>query len=147
MIEYISWLWEPIVQGPVVQAWIPLAMAAAGLAMGAYQGKRKEDEARQADLFTGNMAAIDTAYSPYVASQGYKATFTPRGPGALGGAFQGALSGYTTGAGVKQGMMKQDVYSKMLEDMKAKKAAETVQGGFNPSGYSAYSAYSPYMRS
>lgn len=108
MIEYVSWLWEPMF-GEVVQAWIPLAVAAAGLAMGAYQGHQKQQAAERKDQYTGNLAALDTLYSPYVARTGVKPTFTDRGAGAIGGGFQGALSGYQTGAGIEQGMNAQDL--------------------------------------
>ena len=60
--------------GPIVQAWIPIALAAGSMLMGAYQGKRKEDQAKAQDQLNANMMSLDTAYSPFVASQGYKAT-------------------------------------------------------------------------
>lgn len=133
LISAWEWFNSPIVEGH--QAVIPLIGLGVGALMGAYQGKRKEDAARQKDAYMGEMASLDTAYSKQVAPQGYTATFTDRGAGMLGGGFQGALSGYQTGAGVQQGMNKQDVYGQMLEEMKAQKASGVAQGGMGASAY------------
>ena len=142
MIELLISAWDwfnaPIVEG-VQQSIIPLVALGAGALMGAYQGHEKKQAAQAQDRFNGEMMSLDTAYGPHVASQGFKATKTDQGLGAFGGAISGGLGGYQTGAGIEQGINKNNAYKGMLDDMKRKKidanieenAAAVAQGGLS----------------
>jgi hypothetical protein len=99
---------------------LPLILAGGGAAMGAYQAQRQAEEAKKAEHMNNALAILDTAYSPFVQSQGYKMQRMDRGPGLIGGAWQGGMSGFQTG----QGINRQDAE---IDAMK--------QGKFNPWSY------------
>lgn len=154
-LEFVNFLINGhLPQGEVHQAWIPLAIAAGGMAYGAYQGHQQQKAAERKDRMNAELSALDTAYSPFVASQGYKATSTDGGPGAIGGAIKGGLSGYQTGSGIQQGMNQQSGYEQLLNDMRNQRAGQVAQGGMGygqrqgmSSGYSSMmnSGYNPYQ--
>jgi hypothetical protein len=95
-----------------------LAVMGGSALLGGVQAHLKKKAADEAERKNREQSSLDTEYSPFVKTKGYQMAVHDAGPGVLGGAFQGALSGYNQGQLNKQAGMKDDIYAQLLAQMK-----------------------------
>jgi hypothetical protein len=106
---------------------LPIILAAVGAGKGALDARRQQIDARRQEIASNQLAGLDTAYSPFVASKGRKFEAQNYGEGAFSGAVGGGLSGGISGyeqmqkfkQSGQQGQMN-NAYLDYIEDQKKK---------------------------
>lgn len=87
--------------------WIPAAMAIASAAASAKAANDQQKEAARRERVNQQLSALDTSYGTLVGSKaGGRLAEMDAGPGLLGGALTGGLSGLQTGMNISGGLDK-----------------------------------------
>lgn len=116
----------------------PISLGVMGVStgLGFLNSKRQADEAKRVEKMNRELGANDTLFSPFVKQQAQKMAQPDAGAGALGGAFQGALSGFNQAQLLKP---KASIYDDLLkgvdplavkENAKLTSLAQRAPGGF-----------------
>lgn len=93
---------------------LPLALAGGGALAGFLGGQAREAEARRVEKMNREMSAADSMFAPTVQSKAYQQAVPDAGPGAMGGMFSGALSGFNQA----QALGSSNVYKDLLKGVK-----------------------------
>ena len=96
----------------------PISLGVMGVTtgLGFLNAKKQANEAKRIEKLNGEMSANDTLFSPFVKSRSPQMAQPEAGPGALGGAFQGALTGFNQAQLLDKAMGAKDIYSSMIGD-------------------------------
>jgi hypothetical protein len=84
--------------------------------IGFLNSKRQADEAKRVAKMNAELGANDTLFSPFVRQQSQKMAQPDAGPGALGGAFQGVLSGFNQAQLVDKAGGSDNIYQSLMGD-------------------------------
>jgi hypothetical protein len=110
--------------------------ASAGLGiLGLFQGSQQKAAAQAQNKYNAQQAALQSLYAPLVQGGDARVRVDEAGPGGLGGAASGALSGFQFGQGLQRSGAENDYYKALIESMKSPGIKANQAGGMIPNGF------------
>lgn len=115
---------------------VTLGLIAGGLGAvgGFFRARGQKKEAERREMLNRQLSGLDNAYAVLVNTPSAKIQEMDPGPGGLGGALSGGLSGFQGGAMLGQSLQKSNAYADMLKRLQgaaptAGTVAKNVVGG------------------
>jgi len=99
---------------------IGLIAGGASALLGGIKGAQQKKEAARRERLNAELSALDTAYAPLVKGTTQKLQEIDAGPGVLGGALGGGISGFQGGATLAGSINKMNAYGSLADQLKAK---------------------------